>query len=152
MHPITDPDTEPGTDAIGHPSLEAQTLEFIRRRGEVTFLDLYFFLKDNGVPVDGDWAVAEPDDAAVFLWTGMSEAFLRVVLGLLDDGAIVVHPRAELAEDGVMPDLPLAPETPRRPGDTTRYWRPVVLAPDPPTPVEHPCRNLAPRFSEAVTG
>jgi hypothetical protein len=136
--------TRRGHGTLPLPTLKAKTLEFIRERGEVTFVDLWFFLESIGVPHSGDWAVAEPDDAAVYLWTGMSEPFLRVVLELFDDGAIVVHPRPELAEDGVMPALPLAPETPRQPGDATEYWRPVVLVPDPPTPVARPCRNMMP--------
>lgn len=125
-------------------ALKSQTLRFIRQHGEVTFLDLLYFLKSIDVPTDGDWAVTEDGDEAVFLWIGMSEPFCRVVLELLGDGAITVHPRPELAEDGVMPAMPVAPNGPRRPGDTTDYFRPVVLAPVPATPIERPCRNLAP--------
>jgi hypothetical protein len=115
------------------PELLADTLTFITEKRAVTFRQLVGFLEARGVPTDGDFALAHPDDCTLRIWSDMSGTMIDLVTTWEDEGDIVYRStsRQTYLDDGGVPDF-AQPKPPNKHGVPWRDpWVPTVLVPRP---------------------
>jgi hypothetical protein len=128
------------------PELRAATLAHVRDHREITFVELAEFLIQRDVPVDGDYAIVQPDDPSLIIWPGMSAEMLGLVVDLLNAGALVTRMTSveTYLSGGIFPTLPVAwPSPDCRPDGVPQAWLPVVLALPRPRPSQRRRRRLA---------
>jgi hypothetical protein len=113
-------------------TLADELIEYVRRCGHVTFVEVTRFLAQRGVTVEGDLAICghrtadgQPDPNLI-LWADVSQD----VLDILDQAlpAIEYHPADLLTYlyDGAALSFPIAKRPPRN-GYAAPHWLPVVL-------------------------
>jgi hypothetical protein len=103
-------------------------VEFVRRMGSVSFVELVRFLDDLGFPATGDQAIVI-DALNVVLWDGVSSAFVDLMADLRNAGRLHMTPTHFLVYlmDGGFLGYPIAKRPPVG-GYRKPRWLPVVFS------------------------
>ncbi len=103
--------------------MKQQILEFVQRRGGVSFAELRNLLGDAGKGYHALHVTGYPN---LIIWPNMSEPFIKAVQELLAEGHLVMKPTSYLVylADGLHPNMPMAR---RKCQYKEPHWIPVVL-------------------------
>jgi hypothetical protein len=110
--------------------IDAAIVELVRERDYVSMVEIERFLKDK-MPVKGDVAIVAPNFENIFLWGGVSEEFVDVVMRLMNEKQIYAHPADWMSYliDGGMLQLPIAKRAHQY---KKPHWLPVCFRVTPP--------------------
>ncbi|MGR6341589.1 hypothetical protein ACU5CE_27890 [Priestia megaterium] len=94
----------------------------------VSFIQLENYLKQEGIPYDGEYSVHIPGHPTVMMWQGMSQDFARAILELVFEDFEITPtyvPQSLYTLEGKEIDLPIAENLHYE--DTIKRWAPVMF-------------------------
>ncbi|MDO6851926.1 hypothetical protein Q4S57_29305 [Priestia megaterium] len=94
----------------------------------VSFIQIENYLKQEGIPYEGEYSVHIPDHPTIMMWQGMSQDFARAILELLFEDFEITPtyvPQSLYTLEGKEIDLPIAENLHYE--DTIKRWKPVMF-------------------------